>query len=189
VRRTWAHLLDMEYEYDDRDFPLAYLITLRTYGTWLHGEEKLSVDRHGYNIYGTPKREANSKLKSFMLDELKHKPILFTEIQRENVETAIKEVCEHRNYDLKAINVRSNHLHAVVSAQVKPKLIIDAFKSYATRKLRENQLIDKEIKVWTRGKSRRYLWKPQHVSLAIEYVLYGQGDVIPDITDCLEFDE
>jgi hypothetical protein len=47
---------NMDYEYDYNDFPLAYLITLRTYGTWLHGE-KNAVDRHGYNIYKTPRRK------------------------------------------------------------------------------------------------------------------------------------
>ena len=38
-------------------------------------------------------------------------------------------------------------------------------------------------KTWERHGSTRYLWKPRHVSLAIEYVLYGQGDVIPDFDD------
>ncbi len=178
----------MNYEYDDNEFPLAYLITLRTYGTWLHGEEKLSVDRHGFNIYRTPRREVNANLKNLMLQTSKQKPFLFDENCRKNVKSTITEVCENRGYELLAINVRSNHIHAVVSAQVKPKLIIEAFKSYSTGRLRENLLIGRETKVWARGKSRRYLWKPQHVSLAIEYVLYGQDDVIPDISDCLEFD-
>ncbi len=179
----------MEYEYDYGDFPLAYLITLRTYGTWLHGDERLSVDRHGFNKYGTPRLDANPNLESRMLQSLKHKPVLFNENQRKIVEKAVTEVCEYRGYVLQAINVRSNHLHCVVSAQIKPKLIADAFKSYATRHLRQNNLIDGEAKVWACGRSRRYLWKPRHVSLAIEYVLYGQGDIILDIIDCPEFDD
>lgn len=169
----------MDYEYDYNEFPLAYLITLRTYGTWMHGE-KSAVDRHGYNIYGTPRRAANLKLKNQMLSEMNQKPFLFSESQRIIVESAIAEVCEHRGYNLKAVNVRSNHVHVVVSAQIKPELIIDAFKSYATRKLRENFSADCETKIWARGRSRGYLWKPRHVALAIEYVLYGQDNVIPD---------
>src|SRR5262249_42685946 len=35
------------------DRPLAYLITFRCYGTWLHGDERGSTDRHR-NQYGTP---------------------------------------------------------------------------------------------------------------------------------------
>ena len=171
----------MDYEYDYNDFPLAYLITLRCYGTWLHGDEKSAVDRHGYNAFGEPRRGVNLKLKDKMLGEMKQKSFLFAENQRVIIEKAIVEVCEFRNYDLKAVNVRGNHVHMVVSAQIKPELLINAFKSYATRKLRENFLIDRETKVWARGGSRRYLWKPRHVAAAIEYVLYGQGDIIADL--------
>jgi hypothetical protein len=42
--------------WDDNEFPLAYLITVRTFGTWLHGDERSSVDEHNdLNIYGTPR--------------------------------------------------------------------------------------------------------------------------------------
>ncbi len=173
----------MDYEYDDNEFPLAYLITIRCYGTWLHGDEKSSVDRHGYNVYSTPRRIVNPKLQNIMRQEMKQKPVSLSAKGREVVEQAIAEVCQHRGYQLQAVNVRSNHLHAVVSAQIKPELIIDSFKSYATRRLRENFIIDANAKPWARGKSRRYLWKPRHVALAIEYVLYGQGDVLPEFDD------
>ena len=112
---------------------------------------------------------------------MEQKPFLLAEREREIVERAIAEVSEYRNYDLKAVNVRSNHIHAVVSAQAKPEPIINAFKSYSTRKLRENFLIDRKTKVWARGGSRRYLWKPRQVALAIEYVLYGQGDITAEL--------
>jgi len=171
----------MDYEYDYNDFPLAYLITLRCYGTWLHGDKKSAVDRHGYNAYGASRRDTNLKLENMMREEMKQKTFIFSDSQRKVVEEAIAEVCQYREYDLKAINIRSNHVHAVISAQVKPELIIDAFKSYTTRNLRRNFMIGKDTKIWARGRSRRYLWKPRHVALAIEYVLYGQGDIIADL--------
>ncbi len=31
--------------WNDTDIPLAYLITFRSYGTWLHGDERGSVNR------------------------------------------------------------------------------------------------------------------------------------------------
>jgi len=49
------------FDWDDNEFPLAYLITIRTHGTWLHGDERGSVDRHGQNIYGTNRIAANNK--------------------------------------------------------------------------------------------------------------------------------
>jgi REP element-mobilizing transposase RayT len=170
-------------EWDENIFPLAYLITIRTYGTWLHGDERNSIDTHGKNIYGTPDLTPNKNLETLMRENMHQPFIILNKEQRNIVEKAIKEVCKYREYDLQAINVRSNHLHAVVSATVKPEIIADAFKRYATRKLREKNLISKEINIWSRGRSRRYLWKPRHVALAIEYVLNEQGDVPFEINE------
>lgn len=41
-----------DHEWDDSDQPLAYFITFRTHGTWLHGDQRGSVDRHGRNVFG-----------------------------------------------------------------------------------------------------------------------------------------
>jgi hypothetical protein len=82
---------------------------------------------------------------------------------------------------LKAVNVRTNHAHAVNTATQKPERIVDALKANATKLLRESGLITPDTKVWSRGRSRRYLWKPRHVLAAIEYTLHGQGDFqMPD---------
>lgn len=168
-------------EYPEENYyPLAYLITIRSYGTWLHGDEKGSVDRHGFNFYGTPRMFQSEKLKNFMKQEMKQKPVILDKKERVSVLDAVKEVCEFREYELFAINIRTNHLHAVVSANAKPEKIINDFKAYATRRLRESKLIEKDRIVWARGKSRRYLWKPRHVEIAIDYVLFGQGDEIPE---------
>lgn len=169
--------------YENNEFPLAYLLTFRTYGTWLHGDERHSVTRHGGNIYGTPDLAPNQKLKLTMESELKQPSVLLDDFQREIVESAIKEVCSHRKYFLKAINVRTNHVHAVVSAQTKPERIVDTFKAYSTRKLRFEKQFKNNLQIWSRGRSRRYLWKPKHVALAINYVLFGQGDVPFEIED------
>jgi REP element-mobilizing transposase RayT len=167
--------MDDEFEY--AEFPLAYLITIRCYGTWLHGDGRGSVDRHGHNVFGTPRVAPNARLEYLMRRELKHRPVLLSQEQRVEVEGAIGEVCENRNYRLLAVNARTNHVHAVVSARVKPEQIVNAFKSYATRRLRKAGLIGNEVKPWVRGKSTKRLWKPKNVSRAIDYVLYGRGDI------------
>jgi hypothetical protein len=120
----------MDDEYD-------YLITIPCYGTWLHGDGRGSVDRHKHNFYGAPRRTPNKRLENVMQQKMKQPSVLLIPKQPEIIEAAICEVCEHRAYDLKAVNARSNHVHAVVSAQSKPEPIRDAFKSYATRRLRE----------------------------------------------------
>jgi REP element-mobilizing transposase RayT len=164
-------------DFDRNEFPIAYLITVRCFGTWLHGDERLAVDRHGLNVYGRRRRPENSRLEEQMVKNMKQGAILLDDNQRAVVEQAVKEVCIYRQYNLLAVNVRTNHFHAVVSAQSKPEPIADAFKSYATRKLRQSGVIGNQVRPWARGKSRRYLWKQKHVLEAIDYVLYGQGEI------------
>lgn len=162
------------------NYPLAYLITIRSYGTWLHGDEKGSVDRHGFNNYGTPRMFQSEKLKDLMKLQMKQKPVIFDKKERICVLEAVKEICDFRGYELLAVNIRTNHLHTVVSANINPDKIVNEFKAYATRKLRERNLVEKGKIVWARGKSRRYLWKLRHVEIAVDYVLFGQGDEIPE---------
>ena len=47
-------------EFNDDHTALAYLITFRCYGTWLHGDSRGSVDRF-HNRYGAPLIAANRR--------------------------------------------------------------------------------------------------------------------------------
>ena len=162
--------------WNDNQFPLAYLITLRTYGTWLHGDQKCSVDvHHGRNKRGSPKIKPSKNLENGMNLNMKSGRFVFNKTQRIQVDLAIRETCKIRGFDLFALNVRTNHLHAVLSAASKPEKILADLKRYATRNLIQNYLINKGDRVWSRGGSRRYLWIQRHVDLAIDYVVYGQG--------------
>ncbi len=163
-------------DFQDRTRPLAFLITFRCYGTWLHGEERGSIDRRNYHRYGTPDMPANNKLLDDERTLLKSLPILLNHAQRNIVALAIREVCEHRGYVLHAVNVRTNHVHSVVSASCKPEHVMDGFKAYATRKLREASLLGRDVKPWARHGSTPYLWTKEEVQRAVDYVVNGQGD-------------
>jgi len=163
-------------EFQDRTWPLAYLITFRCYGTWLHGEERGSIDRRNFNRYGTPAMPANEKLVDDERAELKNPTILLNRAQRDVVASAIREVCQYRAYSLHALNVHTNHVHSVVSASCRPEHVMESFKAYATRKLRDEDLLSRDVKPWARHGSTPYLWTEEEVSRAIDYVLNGQGD-------------
>jgi REP element-mobilizing transposase RayT len=169
----------MSQDFESTAFPPAYLITFRCYGTWLHGDTRGSMNRRGHNIYGTPRMPNNRKLESSDAERLKCLPMTLYEAQRNAVEEAVGEVCEYRGFLLRAVNVRTNHIHVVVSAACRPEAILNAFKAYSTRKLRELGLLPEGSKPWARHGSTLYLWKPRHVEIAVEYVLYGQGDTLP----------
>jgi REP element-mobilizing transposase RayT len=164
----------MSLQPDRRLFPLAYLITFRTYGTWMHGEERGSVDRK-HNVYGTPLLASDRCRKQAETRQLKQPRVLLNILQRRTVELAIREACHFRRYDLLAVNVRTDHVHAVISASCIPEPILDTLKAYATRKLRQDRLISATTKPWVRHGSTRYLWKEEQVGKAVAYVMYDQG--------------
>lgn len=156
------------------EFPLAYLITFTTYGSWLHGEDKGSVDRQ-HNRIESDFAPGDAKRTAAMKDRMSGATVVLTNAQCGAVHQAIAGVCEYRNWELFAINVRTNHVHAVVSATVKPEKIMSDFKAWATRKLRKARLVNAEQKIWSRHGSTRYLWEDRSVEAACKYVLEGQG--------------
>jgi REP element-mobilizing transposase RayT len=162
-------------EFQSRTEPLAYLITFRSYGTWLHGDPRGSMDRRLFHVYGTPDMPENKHLLQEEQFELKHPPVTLSPKQRDVVEKAIREVCDYRSYHLFAVNVRTNHAHSVVSASCKPEHVMNSFKSHATRQLRRAGLLDAKIRPWSRHGSTPYLWTEEQVQKAIDYVLNGQG--------------
>ena len=101
--------------------------------------------------------------------------------QRASVEHAIRDTCSRRSWDLHAFNVRTNHVHTVVSIGIKkPEIALNAFKANATRQMREDGCWCHAHSPWVDKGSKRHLWNERSVQLAIEYVLYGQGDDLPD---------
>jgi len=172
----------MVRDFEDNEFPLAYFISFRCYGTWLHGDDRGSTNRR-QNRYGTPRLPPNLPLQRAELKHLRHPPVRLNSRQRPAVEAAIREVCATRGYVLFAINVRTNHVHSVVSAACKPERVLHAFQAYATRRLRREGLLSSEIKPWARHGSTPYLWKERHVERAINYVMNGQGDDLPRFDD------
>jgi hypothetical protein len=56
-----------------------------------------------------------------------------------------------------AAHVRTNHVHAVVEAQVRPEKILHAFKSYASRNLNRLGVDEPNRKRWARHGSTRWL--------------------------------
>jgi hypothetical protein len=96
------------------DIPLAYLISFRCYGTWLHGDDRGSIDRLR-NQYSSRYIPTNGRWHSYNVRHLKHFPVNLDVAQCNSVEGAIRESCKFRNWTLRAVNVRSNHVHVVVS--------------------------------------------------------------------------
>ncbi len=166
--------------WNDTDIPIAYLITFRTYGTWLHGDERGSIDRFR-NVYKSPFIAPDKKWQRHNVNTLKGEPVLLKAEQRISVEKAIRETCEKRRWILEAINVRTNHVHTGVKIGTKsPDSTLNAFKANATRQMREDGCWNKTNSPWADKGSKRRLWNEHSVGLAIDYVFNGQGHELPD---------
>ena len=165
----------MTHEFQDEHIPLAYLITFRSYGTWLHGDARGSVNRFN-NRFGTPMLPPNAGWQEQIRETLRQAPLKLKSRQRVAVEEAIRETCKIRKWEFWTTNVRTNHVHTVVSAPCKPEKILSAFKANATRKLREAGCWHSSRTPWVDRGSKRYLWTERDVINAVVYVEYDQGE-------------
>lgn len=98
-------------------------------------------------------------------------PLYFNNEQRSIVDRAIRDHATYRNWQIIALNVRTNHVHVVVRTTPQtPEQVMSQFKSWATRRLREATLVEATDRVWTKHGSTRYLWDEPAVQDAAEYV-------------------
>ncbi len=155
--------------------PVAYLITFTAHGSWLKGDGRGWIDPD-HNTFGDPIPVGDESVERREFEKLKKPPIVFEETQRRAIQHAILETAEHRGWGLLALHVRSNHVHAlVVASDAEPEKVMNDFKAYATRRLRDASLVSSDQKVWTRHGSTRYLWDQSAVQAAKRYVLDQQG--------------
>ena len=75
-----------------------------------------------------------------------------------------------------AAHVRSNHVHVIVEAGIRPERIMNEFKSYASRALNQLTSEEPDRKRWARHGSTRWLWKDEDVRKALRYVIDEQGE-------------
>jgi REP element-mobilizing transposase RayT len=166
--------------WNDTDVPLAHLITFRTYGTWLHGDRRGSIDRF-HNRYKSPYIEPNEQWHRHNREALDVAPVMLDAEQRRSVELSVRGICEFKRWHLYALNIRTNHVHIVVCVgSIKPERALTAFKANATKKMRYDGCWQQNSTPWAEKGSKRYLWNERSISQAVEYVVCGQGDDLPD---------
>ena len=156
--------------------PLAYFITFSTYGTWLPGSAKGkgSVDRH-HNQYATEFAQPNPARELQATSTMAQPPYVMDAPQREIVKDAIVSLANEKQWPLLAAHVRSNHVHAVISADRDPARLMSDLKSRASRDLTRAGFDDANRRRWTRHGSTLHLFTPQQVQLKIHYTLHQQG--------------
>ena len=89
---------------------------------------------------------------------------------------ALRGVCSHGQWNLLAAHVRTNHVHVVIEAEVRPEKVMNDFKSYVSRALNRLEPDGSDRKRWARHGSTRWLWNDQDVRHAVRYVVEEQGE-------------
>ncbi len=88
------------------------------------------------------------------------------------VEQTIRDHCKIRGWTLHAVNVRSNHVHVVVTADRDPDEVMTQFKASCTRRLKESD--PERERWWTKGGSTKWINDNAYLQNAIRYVAEGQ---------------
>jgi hypothetical protein len=128
------------------DEPLAFFITWTVYGTHLQG------DQRGWRRRGKGWQEPQPQLAEWRRARLKLDLLLLSIEQRAVVESECRRHCEHRDWKLWAVNARTNHVHAVVTAVGRSGDIVrDQLKANCTRGLRAQWQVFCDRQVWSVG--------------------------------------
>ena len=155
-------------------YPLAYLITLTCYGTRLHGDGRFSVDR-SHNQFNTPFLRPDPPRYKAEHKRLRFRPYHLDCERRRIVGNAFRLLCQERGWDLISYHLRNDHIHLVVGASVERERLLSDLKGEASHQLNLANL-DRQLGTrWTRGGSTVYLWTPESVAEAVDYVLNQQG--------------
>ena len=167
------------------DKPLAYFITFSCYGHRFHGDATWSVDRR-HRSHGQPPLEENPALEAYEMRLMLDAPYELDAKRGRIVIDGLADVCRRRDWRLRAVHVRSNHVHVVVGAGTTPERVMVALKAYASRYLNASGLENAKGRRWAEHGSTIYLWSDEDVASAMAYVLRGQGEPMAVYEESLE---
>jgi hypothetical protein len=162
----------------------SWLITWTCYGNWVPGDKRGFVGnirdeddtqvRH--NIPGTPFDEDLPRLEAWVRQQLRGEPITLEQAEADALIAQYQETARIRKWSLQAASVMFNHTHLVVGVlgDPDPKLILETFKSWATRAVKELRPLPPNGTFWTAKGSKRKLPDEAAVRAAAIYVAKKQ---------------
>ena len=157
------------------DDPIAFFITWTCYGTWMPGDDR------GWTKWHNGDRVPQPLLADWCRGRQAEATVVLDRTQRQIVTNVIQEHCQKRNWQLHAVNCRTNHCHLVVTASdYDGEQVRDQLKAWSTRRLKERQRsdgvseTDLRVNWWTRKGSVRYLFDDESLHATITYCFDAQ---------------
>ena len=144
--------------------PIAFFLTVATYGTWLPGDARGWVEYHSGWQLSRPQLEIESRAR------MSEDACILSFSDRVNVEEQLVETCSHRGWILHTKNCRSNHMHVVVCAiDTSPAKVRQDLKAWCTRRLKATSQSSR-ANWWAERGSVRWVFTEEELERVIEYV-------------------
>jgi REP element-mobilizing transposase RayT len=158
--------------------PLAYHLIWTTYGTWLPG------DSRGWTRSGVAGAQSpNPVLEQRSREAMAELSVQLAPEQRTVVEQTIRDHCRIRSWILHAINIRSNHVHLIVTCNNDGAKARDELKLWTSRRLSDLAGLTTIVAHkagrrhwWTEGGDARAIHDDDYLNNAINYVTNMQGE-------------
>ena len=153
--------------------PLAYHLIWTTYGTWLPGDARGWIQSGTWSVQPPdPEREQATR------ERMTETAVLLNPEQREAVTQMIGDHCRIRAWLLHAVNVRSNHVHVVLTCDCAGEKARDQLKLWTSRRLSDLAGLTAPVAHkagrrhwWTEGGDPRPIWDERYLANAVEYVV------------------
>jgi len=140
---------------------VGYMVTWRTYGSWLPGDERGYVI-DGQILHGDLKiLERNKKRQKSPTVKLNKKEI---HLVRQTILNEAKRIGQK----IVALTVCTNHVHLTARANTKSiEDIVGRYKSITTRAL---WVLGRKGRIWTKGYDKRFCFSEEELKQKIQYV-------------------
>ncbi|MEQ8790410.1 MAG: transposase [Pirellulaceae bacterium] len=152
---------------------MTYHIIWTTYGTWLPGDRRGWVQKKKPGIQDPdPKREEGARI------TMAESAIVLNAVQRSIVDETIHTHCEIRDWSLHALNVRSNHVHVVLTADRAADDVVRQLKAWCSRNLSDDAGLETQVAAkagrrrwFTEGGEAKVIDSEEYLENAIHYVM------------------
>ena len=155
---------------------LAYHLIWSTYGTWLPGDSRGWIKPNYQGV-----QEPDPKLEQDARSLMAEAEVVMSPAQRVLIELTIQDHCRIRNWQLHAFNVRTNHIHVVVTADRDAVEVRNQLKAWCSRRLSDECGLKKAVAVkagrrrwFTEGGEQKRIENEEYLQNAIRYAIEGQ---------------
>jgi REP element-mobilizing transposase RayT len=148
------------------DAPIAYHITFGTYGTRLHGDPRLTVDRR-HNQFGTPFVDENLVRERIAAASMRFERVVLSLESRQRIEASIPNISAGLGWEYHVAAAQPDHVHLLVTLDGDAKTARRLMKRRLSQMLKTN---GSRTAWWAKGGSTKWIWKEAYFRAAFYYI-------------------